>query len=133
MQLYLVATIVFYFFYIMMIGLFMFLKRKKAVQSGEIRMSYFRDYSQEVPSQLKVISNHFNNQFQVPVFFVMAGILAISLNKVTLTFNILATLFILSRILHSIIHLGTNNVLYRAFFFFTGVFIVAAMFVSNLL
>lgn len=132
MQQYLVSTIVFYFFYILAIGLYMFFSRKRAVESGEIRMSYFRDYSQEFPPHLKVISNHFNNQFQVPVFFFMAGILAIALNKVTFTFNILATVFILTRILHSFIHLGSNNVLYRAFFYFSGVFIVAAMYLSNL-
>lgn len=131
MTLILVSLMAFYFFYILAIGFLMFRKRVAAVKAQRIQGHYFKTYQteQEVPADLKAIENHYNNQFQVPVFFYLTCLTALSLKSLTWAFLVCALLFIISRLLHTKIHLGSNNVLMRAKVFFSGAIIVAIMWI----
>lgn len=119
-----------YFFYIVALGVFIFLTRKKALENKEVKMSYFKSYSSEATEELTVVQNHFNNQFQMPVVFMMVSLLSLQQETVNIVTVILAALFFVSRLAHSYIHLGNNNVLNRAKAYFFGVFIVGLMFVQ---
>ena len=58
-------------------------------------------------------SNNFSNQFELPVLFYAAIAFALLLKQNDLWIVALAWAFALSRLVHSIIHLGSNRVKYR--------------------
>lgn len=129
----LILVMTFYYFYIVAYMFYMFNKRKQAIIKKEIRTSHFKAYSGETPDYLKVIQNHFSNQFQIPMMFMVACLLTLQQQKTSSLVVGLAILFVLSRIVHSLIHLGGNNVMTRASAYFTGVVIVGIMFILNAL
>ena len=132
MENFIVGLMAFYFFYIIALGLWMFKLRYRAAKNGTLDPKYFKDYQKEIPRDIKVAENHYHNQFQMPLLFYMACITGLILKKVTLIFCILAGVFVITRLIHSYVHLGRNKVLRRAFWFFIGGFIVGFMWISLL-
>ena len=129
----LIKIICFYYFYIILVLFYMFFKRKAAIRSKDISIKHFKAYQGETTTELQTIQNHFNNQFQVPILFFIACLISLQQNTVS-SFTIgFAALFIMSRIAHSFIHLGSNNVIFRAFAYFLGIISIGLIFVSNLI
>ncbi len=129
----LLFLMVFYYLYILALGLLMFVVRFKAVKNKKMPGRYFKAYTGEVPDDIAVFGNHYNNQFQLPILFMIACLAAFHFKAVTQTFFILAVAFVVSRIIHSLIHLGSNLVLRRAGVFFFGAFCVLGMWISTVL
>lgn len=95
--------------------------RIKAVKAGQIRLSQLRlNQSAEIPDKVTQAARNFSNLFEVPVLFYTAGCLAITLKYETWPLIILAWLFVLSRVIHSWIHLSSNNVIHRLYAFMAG-------------
>ena len=117
----LIGMMVYYFFALFCLMIYMFLKRRKAIQEKKLSFGYFKDYQGDIPDNLKIIENHYNNQFQIPLLFFVACLLALQQDSVDLFVLICAGLFIISRFIHSYIHLGSNHLLKRALVFFWGV------------
>jgi hypothetical protein len=107
--------------------IFMFLRRRNALKNKEIRLSYFSAYNSEIPDCIATPARHFTNLFETPVLFYAAGILAIVLNENTLLQLGCAWGYVGLRFLHSIIHLGKNNIMHRAFVFFLSYMLIIAM------
>lgn len=128
----LLGQIAFYYFFLMGLMIYLFKVRTKAVKEERVSFKNFKSYSSESPEDLIILQNHYNNHFQIPMFFTMAGVLAIAQNTVGLITITLAALFIFSRLIHSYIHLGSNKLLYRAYSFFSGVIIVGLMFLERM-
>ena len=116
----------FYLIYLLSLGIYMFVKRFNAVKSRRINPKYFLAYDFDSPKDLRIMENHFTNQFQVPILFLITNVLALQTQAVTGLFFILACGFVLTRMIHSYIHLGPNIVLARAGIFFLGYFIILA-------
>lgn len=133
MNQFLIGTMTFYFIFIISLMLIMFFRRKARVKSKEVRVSFFKAYIGESPEDLVIIQNHFNNQFQIPLVYMLACVLTIAQDKASIVTSILGTVFILSRMLHSYIHLGKNNVLHRAYAFFLGCLCVLGLLIVNLI
>lgn len=110
----LVIPMVFYVFYMGLLGIVLFRVRVGAVKKGNLSIKYFRDYQGVPPEKITVFSRHFDNQFQAPLLFFAGGAVHLALDYVTIFTIVLAWSFVASRILHSIIHLTKNNVLHRA-------------------
>jgi len=128
----LIKIICFYYLYIVMVLFYMFFKRKLAISSRDVPIKHFKAYQGETTSELQTIQNHFNNQFQMPLLFFVACLISLQQNAVN-SFTIgFALLFVFSRVAHSFIHLGANNVIYRAFAYFIGIISIGAIFFSNL-
>lgn len=117
----------FYFFYIIALGLYMFKKRVAAVKAKHVDHRYFKAYSGAISDELKVIENHFNNQFQAPVLFMITCIFAIQTKIDSQVITVFAALFVTSRMAHSLIHLTTNKVLQRAALYFFGLIMIGFM------
>lgn len=128
----LIGTMCFYYFYIVFLVFFMFIQRKKAVENKQVDPRFFKSYLGTSPEYLQIIQNHFSNQFQIPVMFFLACILTLQQHKVSQVTIILAIGFVLSRIVHSYIHLGKNKLMKRVYSYATGVLIVGVMFLMNL-
>lgn len=92
----------------------MFLARRNAIISGQMKMGYFKtftggDQSEEV---LKT-GRHFSNIFEAPVLFYIACILGMILPIQGWVFVILAWIYVIARCLHAYIHMGPNKVMHR--------------------
>jgi hypothetical protein len=124
-----------FIYYAFIVGLliFMFLHRKKAVTTGQIRMGYFKTYSNGGTDYLVVLQNHFNNQFQVPILFFITCIVAKLFHTISEFTIVLASLFIMSRWFHSYIHLTSNHLIKRASSYFVGLVIMILMWLEILL
>jgi hypothetical protein len=129
----LISIMGFYYFYILAYMYYMFIFRRRAVANKEVRARHFKAYQGDTTESLQIIQNHFNNQFQVPILFFIVCVLCLQQQSVTRLSILLASLFVISRIIHSIIHLGQNHPLKRALVYFIGVILVGMMLFSNLL
>ena len=70
--------------------------------------------------QATKLSNNYKNQFELPVLFYAACAFALALREVDGLIIGLAWVFALSRIVHTIIHVGVNIVIWRGVAFLVG-------------
>ena len=75
-------------------------------------------------------SRNYANQFEFPVFFHAACVMALAAKIIDPTLVGLAWAFVASRVVHAAIHLGANKVSMRGAAFLVGVVIVLAMWIA---
>lgn len=61
----------------------------------------------------RVASRHFINLFEAPVLFYVVCLAALATQNASTLFQGIAWLYVLMRVIHSFIHLGSNNVMHR--------------------
>ncbi|AGH94380.1 MAPEG family protein [Pseudobdellovibrio exovorus] len=124
----LIYPMAFYVFYMFALAALMFMSRVQALKKREVGFGYFKTYSGSNPQEkMLVIGRHYDNQFQVPILFLATCAVFMALDQASYFTLILAWGFVLSRLGHSWIHLGSNNVKNRAAFFGLGWFIILVM------
>jgi len=101
--------------------------RTRAVRSGQVKIKDVALDNSRWPEDVRKLSNNYDNQFQLPVFFFAILPLLIFLVKVDWLQVTLAWVFVGSRILHSLIHTGDNVVLRRFQAFLVGFVAVSTM------
>ncbi|MGJ8668857.1 MAG: MAPEG family protein [Oceanococcus sp.] len=105
--------------------------RYRAIKQREIRISYFRTYNEgSQPERLHLLSRHVQNHFEVPPLFHLGVIVAYVSGSVTMAASVFAWLFVAARVLHTYIHLGSNNVSRRFFVFGFSLLSLCALWVS---
>jgi len=119
----------FYVVYIVLLGILNFLTRKDHARKREVSLGYFRTYTGAAPDRVLVVGRHFDNQFQIPLLFFITCLATQFYGASGPVAVALAWLFIASRLVHSFIHLGSNNVLYRATAYMVGVILVLTLWV----
>jgi len=72
------------------------------------------------PDDVRKVSNNIQNQFQLPVIFYALCFAFLSTSSVSLAVLILSWGFAISRIVHSYVHVGSNNVPVRSRVFMIG-------------
>ena len=88
--------------------------RFNAVKAGKIDGKFFKSYRGYVePEHLRVWSRHAINLTEMPVLFYVVVILIYVTNQSSIIFVGLAWLYVLARLMHSMIHLGSNKVINR--------------------
>jgi hypothetical protein len=88
--------------------------RITAVQRGEISIGYFRLYIVGVqPDHLQLIGRHVQNHFEVPPLFYAVLLFLYVTGSVTALGVGLAWLYVALRVVHTLIHLGPNDVTLR--------------------
>ena len=118
-------------FYILVLGIMNFVVRLNAIKSQKLNYLHFKVYdtkSYEVPERVIIFGRHFDNQFQLPMLFLITCLVA----QTTPLYGggsllPLAWSFVASRAVHSYIHLGSNNVRFRALSYFAGWIIIITM------
>ncbi len=101
------------------------------VTRGDVRMGDIALDRSGWPEQARKVSNAFDNQFQLPVLFYVACFLAIGFSA-TLIEVLLAVAFVVTRYVHAVIHVTTNNVPHR-FAAYTAGLVVLCLFWVDLL
>lgn len=124
----LIYPMTFYTFYMFGIAVYLFRTRVRALKNREVSMKYYKAYTDTPPPEYsRVAERHYENQFEVPTLFFPVGVMHFALgmaNSVTLG---LMWLFVVARLLHSFIHLGSNNVKLRMPFFTLSWFAILAL------
>jgi hypothetical protein len=94
------------------LGLYIFLAKAKAtaMNLGQVNEDRRALYDDAWPEKILQINNCIRNQFEVPVLFYALIFIIWALNSVNVYVHILAWLFVLSRIIHAVIHTGSNYV-----------------------
>lgn len=86
--------------------------RVPMVMSGKVRIRDIALSREAWPDEAKKVSNAFDNQFQLPVLYAIAVMLALEFGP-GLVELVLGWLFVLSRIVHVAIHITSNHIFRR--------------------
>lgn len=99
--------------------------RFAAVRSGEVSIKYYRAYQEgDEPEELRIISRHFVNLFEMPVLFYVGVIMVYITQNVSTWLVVLAWLYVALRYVHSVVHLGSNDVRVRVTVYFASAFVL---------
>jgi hypothetical protein len=101
------------------------------VLRGKVRIEDIALDKEAWPERARLASNAVDNQFQLPVLFYVACLIAISFGA-TVFEVALAALFVLSRYVHAFIHITSNHVVRRFQAYAVG-FAVLCVFWADLL
>lgn len=112
------------------VGLLAFKARISAVKSGQVPPSYFKHNQGKAPEVMLRWGDHYQNQFELPVlFYALIGLLlATEINHWSYLAG--AWLFVISRIVHSFIHIKTNHVLHRMRAFSVGFYTLFGLWIG---
>ena len=88
-------------------------ERVPRVISGEIRWQDIAVERTAYPLRARLLSNSFDNQFQLPVLFYVAALLTLWTGSVGWLDVVLAWLFVVLRYVHAAIHTTSNSLLPR--------------------
>ena len=112
----------------------MIIGRKKAVDSGELKASYFKEYNNDTPpSYVQKATRQWTNLYEVPVLFYAVGAAILALRLDDMIFVYMGYIFLSLRMVQAFIHTTYNNVYHRLMIFACGLVIVLAMWVRLLL
>jgi len=78
------------------------------------------------PLKTQLVGNCFSNQFELPVLFYVLTILEVVTRHADLIFLILAWVFVLTRIMHAIVHTTTNRIRFRGSWYGFGALALVA-------
>ena len=103
--------------------------RIDAVRAGTVHMRDIALDHSNYPPEIQQVSNAFRNQFELPVLFYLVSVLSLFTARSSLTLVVLAWVFVVTRILHALIHVTTNNVPRRFFTYFAGAAVLMLMWI----
>lgn len=105
--------------------------RVPMVMRGDVRMRDIAVDRGGWPEREHKVSNAFDNQFQLPILFYVACLLALVFGA-TLIEVVLAFAFVVTRYLHAFIHVTTNHVIRRFSAFTAGLVLLCLLWVDLL-
>jgi hypothetical protein len=101
--------------------------RIKSVVGGQTKLSSIALESDAWPNDVRKLGNNFDNQFQVPMlWYAVCGLIIITVKPDWICIS-LSWGFLVARVLHSMVHTGSNNVPLRMRMFLASVAFVMAM------
>jgi hypothetical protein len=81
------------------------------------------------PPRTLQAANALNNQFQLPVLFYVVVTLALLLHKADFILVVLSWVFVVSRIVHALVHVTANDMRLRFGIYFVGVLALLLMWI----
>lgn len=109
----------------------MFLSRVRAVREGRLSIGYFATYHGAVePDYAVKPARHFSNLFEAPVLFYVACVAAMAARTVTMPLVVLAWSYVVARVVHSYVHLGSNRVGSRIRAYFASWLVLGALWLT---
>lgn len=110
------------------VSLWLYKARVKAIQSCS-KLSYFKFNQGEMPDFAKQAEQHYANLFEMPVLFYIVLLVAFVTQTDHLGLVVLAWIYVLLRLVHTYIHLGSNYLLYRMRSFLASFAVLFAMWI----
>jgi hypothetical protein len=110
------------------------LRRFAAVRNRVVSVKYYTTYTEGAePEALRRHTRHVQNHFEVPPLFHLVVFGTYLVGQVDALTLVVAWFFVASRLVHSVIHLGHNNVSHRFLVFGLGVLAVLFLWVRLVL
>ncbi len=105
-------------------------QRAAAVNAGRVKLGFYKLYRDgSEPEDVAVTSRHFVNLFEAPLLFYVAVVIAYVTGQTGLAPVALAWAYVAARVVHSLIHLGSNDVLWRFRVYGVSWMVLAALWV----
>ena len=97
------------------------------IRAGRVDKARSPLYEDAWPESVRQVNNNIRNQFELPVLFYVMAVILWALDAVHGLAVAAASLFVLSRIGHALIHLGSNYVPNRRRYFTGGWWVLLFM------
>lgn len=110
-----------------------FVRRQRAFRDKAVSFADVAVSTERYPEPARLAAANFSNQFETPVLFFALIMLALEVGAVGTLMAVFAWLFVLSRVVHTLIHVGANQLHIRAIVFAFGVACLFCMFVGVVL
>lgn len=108
----------------------LFRRRVRAVREQKLTTAYYRDFRGAAePDYTIVAARHFANLFEAPVLFYAACVTAMVAGVVGPAIVALAWAYVLVRVAHAYVHLGSNRLRTRINVYFTSWIVLVAIWV----
>jgi len=123
------------FIFLLMVGMFAvsFACRMWAVKFGSVKLSHYEIFNVSSESgYVTKTTNNLNNLFQLPIVFIGACILSLSLGYSSEPLVQNAWWFVISRYLHTVVHVTFNQVLVRSLLFCAGLYFLISIWIELL-
>jgi hypothetical protein len=101
--------------------------RRKAILTPGFRITDIALDASRWPDDARKVANCYANQFELPVIFYVLCLIALLTGKADFLMVVLAWTFVASRIVHALIHTGSNIVPQRGAAFALGMLILMIM------
>ena len=112
----------------------LFRSRVRAVRDKQVTAKYFRLYQGEAePEASAKASRHFSNLFEAPTLFYVACLAAMVTGQIGTTIVALAWAYVVARLVHAYIHLGSNRLQLRIRAYFASWLVLLSMWVALVL
>lgn len=107
----------------------MAMRRRNAFVGGKTRIKDIALGQSAWPDDATQAANNFKNQFETPVLFYVACIIALVTKSVDYAMVVLAWVWVASRVGHALIHLSANNVMQRFYLYLLGLVALLIMWI----
>jgi hypothetical protein len=108
----------------------MFQRRRVAFASKAVRVADVAVSNERYPEDARLAAANYANQFETPVIFFALIMLAMEVGATGTVMAVLAWAFVLTRVVHTFIHVGANRLVTRAVVFGLGVACLFCMWVG---
>ncbi len=125
----LIYPALFQIFWTLVVLVIMFRARQEAFRAGT-RIKDIAVTSEAWPEKARLAQNNFANQFETPVLFYALVLFAMQVGATGWIMQALAWAYVATRIGHTLIHTGANNVKRRALVFTVGLGALLAMLIG---
>jgi len=119
-------------FWIFVVGTVLAFRRKTAFASGAVRPDEVTVSTERYPVPARLASANFTNQFETPVVFFAIVMIAMETGATGYVMAILAWLYVATRIVHTLIHIGPNQLRLRGAVYGVGVIALFCMWLGVL-
>jgi hypothetical protein len=110
----------------------LFRTRRAAIQARAVRLRDVAVSGETWPEPARLAANNLANQFETPVLFYALIAIAIQAGATGWIMTSLAWAYVATRVVHTMIHTGSNAIKWRAGAFAVGVAILMAMWIGTL-
>ncbi|RYE30663.1 MAG: hypothetical protein EOP23_18410 [Hyphomicrobiales bacterium] len=120
-------------FWIFVVAVILAWRRKAAFTSGAVRPDEVSVSTERYPVPARLAAANFTNQFESPVIFFALVMVAMETGATGYAMALLAWLYVATRVVHTLIHIGPNNLPLRGAVYGIGVIALVCMWVGVLI
>jgi hypothetical protein len=119
--------------WIFVVLVIVFLRRKTAFANKQVKMADVAVSTEAYPEPARLAAANFANQFETPVIFFALIMLAMEVGATTYVMAGLAWAYVATRVAHTLVHVGSNDLKLRAPIFGIGVVLLFCMWIGVVL
>lgn len=113
--------------WIFVVLVIVFMRRKTAFAAKQVKMADVAVSTEAYPQPARLAAANFSNQFETPVIFFALIMLAMQVNATSYIMAALAWAYVATRVAHTLVHVGSNDLKLRAPIFAVGVVLLFCM------